>query len=78
LLHEDIIKNIKSLSAFIETYTGSHDSSPDAQRKTGDRFVETSELLYRRLGRHLDDEEDLIIPLMFAQEKKASIESISS
>jgi hemerythrin-like domain-containing protein len=67
LLHEGIINNIRKLSAFIETYTGAHDSSPEAQRKTGDRFVETSELLYCRLGRHLDDEEDLIIPLMFAQ-----------
>ncbi len=67
LLHEGIVTNIERVNAFIDTVRGPGENSLDDQRHTGDRFVETSELLYRRLVRHLDDEEDLIIPLMLAQ-----------
>lgn len=36
----------------------------DAPRRAADRLVARAELLTRRLLRHLDDEEDLVIPLM--------------
>ncbi len=67
LLHEGIVTNIERVNAFVDTYREPGASSLDDQRHAADRFVETSELLYRRLVRHLDDEEDLIIPLMIAR-----------
>jgi len=39
----------------------------DSQRHAGDRYVAASETLYSQLLRHLEDEEDLVIPVMLAQ-----------
>jgi hypothetical protein len=39
----------------------------DAQRRAADRYIDASRELHRRLDRHLNDEEDLIIPLMIRQ-----------
>ncbi|MDX1403681.1 MAG: hemerythrin domain-containing protein [Woeseiaceae bacterium] len=38
----------------------------DAQKRAADACIEASDLLCRRILRHLDDEEDLVIPLMLA------------
>lgn len=67
LVHEGIVTIVKRVNDFIETYRGPDEQALDEQRRRGDLFVESSELLYRRLIRHLDDEEDLIIPLMLLQ-----------
>ncbi len=67
LLHEGIVTNIERLNAFVGTLRGPEEISLDDQRRAGDHYAEASELVCKRLIRHLDDEEDLIIPLMLAQ-----------
>ena len=63
-LHAGIADVIETVNAFIMTVREPENTNADAQRHAGDRYVESSLLLYRRLARHLDDEEDLIIPVM--------------
>lgn len=68
--HALIHAGIESLFAAINEFVSAvrRDApSKDSQRHAGDRYVAASELLYRRLLRHLDDEEDLVIPVMLAQ-----------
>lgn len=65
LLHEGIMALVESINEFILTFKDAPDKITDAQRHAGDKYVEVSELAFRRLVRHLADEEDLIIPLMF-------------
>jgi len=65
LLHEGIMSLVESINEFILTFKDDPEKITDAQRHAGDKFVEVSELAFRRLVRHLEDEEDLIIPLMF-------------
>jgi len=61
LLHEDIVNIVEAMNAFMGTLR------ENDQRQAADKFVDAIDPLYRRLDRHLDDEEDLIIPLMLAQ-----------
>lgn len=71
-LERDHGKLCECVAACIEAANGLDDAlrvngdSPraDAPRHAADRFVTTTELLTRRLLRHLEDEEDLVIPLM--------------
>lgn len=63
-LHAGIADVIETVNAFIMTVREPQDSNADAQRHAGERYVDSSLLLYRRLVRHLEDEEDLIIPVM--------------
>lgn len=67
LLHKGIMEIVEAANAFINTIRDDSPTGRDAQRHAGDRFVEVGETVYRRLMRHLDDEEDLIIPLMLHQ-----------
>jgi hypothetical protein len=55
---------VETINAFIAALRVAEAGDVGAKKHIADRFVESSMLLYRRLGRHLDDEEDLIIPLM--------------
>ncbi len=64
LLHETGISVIETLSAFRAALGVSGEGTIDNQRLAADRLIEASELLCRRICRHLDDEEDLVIPLM--------------
>jgi iron-sulfur cluster repair protein YtfE (RIC family) len=69
LLHQGIVEIVETINAFIETIRDeSDDSNEDAQRVAADRYVAASEAMHNRLGRHLEDEEDLIIPLMIQRE----------
>jgi hemerythrin-like domain-containing protein len=67
LLHQGIVELVEAINAFIATFGQADVPDADAQRYAGDRFVDAGELLYKRLLRHLDDEEDLIIPVMLKQ-----------
>ena len=64
LLHQNSMSVVETLhvirSALHEGGAG------DDRRRAADRYIEESGLLCRRIGRHLDDEEDLVIPLMLA------------
>ena len=63
-LHEGIEQVVETFNALAAALGEQPGADLDAQRRAGERYVEASLLLYRRLARHLDDEEDLIIPLM--------------
>lgn len=64
LLHAGIIDIVERINTLITTIRGDGTQNTDAQRHAADRYVQALDLMYRRLDRHLDDEEDLIIPLM--------------
>lgn len=67
--HALIHAGVESLFAAVNEFVAAvrHDASNrDGQRHAGDRYVAASELLYKRLLRHLHDEEDLVIPVMLA------------
>jgi hypothetical protein len=66
LIHGGIVGIVEAINALIETlHAASADT--DAQRRAADRYIEASGTLHRRIERHLEDEEDLIIPLMIRQ-----------
>jgi hypothetical protein len=46
---------------------GSIEGDADALRRATDRYAEASGRLVRHLNRHLDDEEDLIVPVILDQ-----------
>jgi hemerythrin-like domain-containing protein len=64
LVHQGIVEIVETVNAFLSALREDTTRSRDALRHAGDRYIETSEVLFRRLCRHLDDEEDLIIPIM--------------
>jgi Hemerythrin HHE cation binding domain len=64
LIHTGLGEIVESINALIELVRGG--GEPDAQLRAGERFATVSERLYGRLQRHLDDEEDLVIPVMLA------------
>ncbi len=66
LVHEGIMDIVASFNEFVASVRNDASSEADAHRFAADRYIATSELLYKRLARHLDDEEDLVIPVMLA------------
>lgn len=64
LIHAAISDIVEKINAFLETVRARESADADSIRFAGDRYCETSERLFRRLLRHLEDEEDLIIPIM--------------
>lgn len=63
-LHESGRSVVETLNAFRNTFGPSSQGTIDNRRRAADRYVDANELLCRRIVRHLDDEEDLVIPLM--------------
>jgi iron-sulfur cluster repair protein YtfE (RIC family) len=68
LIHGGIMSVVETINEFIKTIQAETGGNDDAQRHAADRYIEASGLLHRRLERHLQDEEDLIIPLMIRQD----------
>lgn len=68
-LHEGIAHIVESVNAFITTLQNAESgaANADAQRLAADRYIEAAGLMHTRIHRHLEDEEDLIIPLMLAR-----------
>jgi len=64
LIHVGISDIVNKVNTLLATLRDDGAAGLDAQRHSADQYVDASETLYRRLVRHLDDEEDLIIPLM--------------
>jgi hypothetical protein len=69
-----VVEAINALIAAIQAATTDSDAQhpgatadTDGQRRAADLYIEASAVLHRRLERHLEDEEDLIIPLMIRQ-----------
>jgi hemerythrin-like domain-containing protein len=63
--HESLHESIGRIADKMNVLSRTNQES-DEQRRAADEFSDANELLYRRLGRHLDDEEDLIIPILLA------------
>lgn len=67
-LHADIVHAVEAINEFLTTLReGDSAADADAQRLAGERYAQAAESLLGRLMRHLDDEEDLIIPVMIAR-----------
>ncbi len=64
LLHSTISEIVEKVNSFLAAVRESSNSTSDAVRISADRYFAASALLFRRIERHLDDEEDLIIPVM--------------
>ena len=67
MLHDGIMTIVETVNQFIATIRTEDESNADARRHAADKYVEASALMHARLYRHLEDEEDLIIPIMLAQ-----------
>jgi hypothetical protein len=64
MMHASIESVIESFNAVAAALGSGSDIASQVERAVAEAFVEASMALQRRLARHLDDEEDLIIPLM--------------
>jgi hypothetical protein len=62
LLHENSMSVVETMHVMRSVLHGV--GAGDERRRAADRYIEKSGLLCRRIVRHLDDEEDLVIPLM--------------
>jgi hemerythrin-like domain-containing protein len=64
LIHHALSEIVDATNGFLRTLSEESANARDAQRRAAEKYIETSELTFRRLTRHLSDEEDLIIPIM--------------
>jgi hemerythrin-like domain-containing protein len=64
LMHKAISEIVEKTNAFLRTLQDESANARDAQKRAAEEYILTSELAFRRLVRHLSDEEDLIIPIM--------------
>ncbi|HMB73151.1 MAG TPA: hemerythrin domain-containing protein [Gammaproteobacteria bacterium] len=64
LMSQAIAEIVEATNDFLQTLTANSGNGRDAQKRAADTYIETSERTFRRLVRHLSDEEDLIIPIM--------------
>lgn len=60
LLHEALERNAETANQFVRALS----ENEDRQRFAADAYADANHALVAMLGRHLDDEEDLIIPLI--------------
>ncbi|MBT1154926.1 hemerythrin domain-containing protein [Aminobacter anthyllidis] len=67
LIHEALERNAETANAFLRTLS----ESMDKQRFAADAYADENARLVAMLTRHLDDEEDLIIPLILDRGDRA-------
>ena len=60
ILHAGIMRSVESANEFLKSLQ----ADKDKLRTTADGYAEINERLLKQMLRHLDDEEDLIIPLI--------------
>ena len=65
-IHRAMDRMVETANAFMQTPAGDRDS----MRFVGDDYLEASERLIQMLARHLDDEEDLIVPLILERSEE--------
>jgi Hemerythrin HHE cation binding domain len=68
LLHQGIIEIVESFNTLLTLAHDGNDADKDTRRHARDHFLARSERMFTRLDRHLDDEEDLIIPIMLERD----------
>jgi len=59
-IHADMDKTAETANALLQVLAG----QPDTLARCGEAYAQASGALLKRLIRHLDDEEDLIVPLI--------------
>lgn len=59
-IHRSIVQSAETANEFFQSMNG----GDDATRRSADRYADVNEALLKQLLRHLDDEEDLIVPLI--------------
>ena len=64
IIHTDLMFTADTANSFLAAETASGGKPDDPARRAADAYADASERLLRRLIRHLEDEEDLIIPLI--------------
>ena len=64
LLHQGIAETINVVNTLIESIDNKTKNNLNSQQHIVDQYIEASELLSQYLLHHLDDEEDLVIPIM--------------
>jgi iron-sulfur cluster repair protein YtfE (RIC family) len=67
LMHRSIAEIVEKTNAFLTSLSDESANAKDVQKRAAEQYIETSELTFSRLVRHLSDEEDLIIPIMLDQ-----------
>lgn len=67
MVHSGIMEIVEAVNELITTIRDESSANVDAQKRAADRYIAASELMHRRLERHLADEEDLIIPVMLRE-----------
>lgn len=67
LIHDALEANAQTANAFLQALSG----DGDAQRRAADAYADENARLVAMLARHLDDEEDLIIPLILDRGDRA-------
>ncbi|MEX0589521.1 MAG: hemerythrin domain-containing protein [Xanthobacteraceae bacterium] len=60
ILHEGILRSVESANEFLKSLH----AGDDKLRSAGDSYTGVNEALLKKMLRHLDDEEDLIVPLI--------------
>jgi len=66
VIHANMDRTVETCNALLRALTGSGDRS-----RCGDVYAEASGVLLKALIRHLDDEEDLIVPLILERGEQA-------
>jgi iron-sulfur cluster repair protein YtfE (RIC family) len=66
-IHEDMARTADSANAMLRALSG----DGDVLRRCGDDYAQASAALIKGLIRHLDDEEDLIVPLILDRGERA-------
>ena len=66
LIHASLEETIAAINAFVAAVRNHAPENDAARRRASERYLDVGERLYKRLMRHLDDEEDLVIPFMLA------------
>lgn len=64
VIHADLVATAETATLLLSAASASQGKAQDGLRRAADAYAEASERLLRRLMRHLEDEEDLIIPLI--------------
>jgi hypothetical protein len=67
VIHAEMDRLVETANAFLRTPA----SERDGMRHAGDAFADSGDSLIRMLDRHLDDEEDLIVPLILERSEGA-------
>ena len=66
-IHADMARTAETANALLHSLQG----GGDAMRRCGDNYADASAALLKALVRHLDDEEDLIVPLILDRGEEA-------